>query len=268
MTKTSVPSQLFVHKVLLSLQFLQGLSQKKDGATACKITSYIKRNFPNDGDTASQVQASLDECVHYGFVEKRRNKYILVGPIASIQMQPHNSQYREREVERVRKIFPYDWKHSRRRRRYQRKRVSNNGAIASFFRTIKNWLFGGWKSCPDDIVLPKRVYSKRLVNLENFRRMRRRKRCSRSGCITSHKSTYDSDSKKAYKKSNELDSMGCNELKKRRDKLRSEASRILEKYSEKCDRNKSKRKHNQKACDVCSLSDSHTSECSADYDLR
>ncbi|KRT85214.1 hypothetical protein AMK59_2887 [Oryctes borbonicus] len=271
MTKTLVSPKLFSHKILLSLQFLQGLSRKKDGATARRITSYIKTNFPNDGDMASQVRASLDECVDYGFVRKLKNKYILVGPIASIQMQPHNSQHRMQEVERARKIFPYDWKHSRRRQYCQRERAPNNGTITSFLKAIKNWLFGNSPSYTDDLVLPKRVYNRRVMNLGQFGRTRRHKRCSRNGCTTSRttpKSDFDTDRQKASKRSSDMDSMSCNELKKRRDKLRSETSRMLEKYNNKCDRGKSKRKNKQTDSDAYSFSASQSSDDTTSHHLR
>lgn len=265
-----MPSRLFVHKVLLSLQFLQGLSRRNLGATGRRITSYITKNFPNDGDIASQVQASLDECVHYGFVEKQKNKYILVGPIASIQMQPHNSQYRENEVKRIRKIFPYDWRYSRKRLRHD-KYEPKPGTFASLINTVKNWLFGTPRS---HYPARKEFYNSRLTSIKNLRRMRRRRRCSRSGCRKPHESNSDASSRKnKYRKDADRDSVICANLKKRRQKLRDEASKIIAKYKSRCELKKRERKKSENRKDrdkhSRSVSDENSSKDSyVCYNLR
>ncbi|KAK9721707.1 hypothetical protein QE152_g20758 [Popillia japonica] len=253
MTRTLTPSKLFVHKVLLSLQFLQGLNKDKDGATARKITSYIRRNFPNDGDIASQVQASLDECLHYGFVEKAKHKYILVGPIASIQMHPHNSQYRVREVERIRKIFPYDWKHSKRKLHTKQRRCPRtDNLITSFFRKIKNWLCGSVSSCKE-LQLPKQVHCRRFKNMRNLKRMKRRRHCSRSGCTAPYESHSDRN------RSISIAGSEYAALKKTKGKLCDEAAKLLESCTSKSRYKQPKRRKRTASTEAYSCCDCVTS---------
>lgn len=243
MIKTSMSSKLFVHKVLLSLQFLQGSRKNRCGVTARKISSYIAKHFDNDGDVASQVQASLDECVHYGFVEKCARKYLLVGPIASIQMQPHNSESRVKEVERIRKIFPYDWRPSKRKHRNRTCKCANRrGKLASLFYIIKNWLFGSRPAVP----LATQPCCRRLINVDNVKRMKRRRHCSRSGCKAPY-STISCNTSATNVTSDTVDDLTkCEILKKKRAKLEKQACKIMEKYKKECEYNRSKRKKRRK----------------------
>lgn len=82
-----------------------GNSAYINGIKSKDIMRYMQEKFDLDGDVKTQVHISLQQSLAYGFITKEFGKYKLVGPMAKVIQEPHDSQDRFNEIERVVKIF-------------------------------------------------------------------------------------------------------------------------------------------------------------------
>lgn len=104
--KNTIRSHHFCLKVLTAMYELQtGNSAYNRGIKSKDIMRYMQEKFELDGDVKTQVHISLQQSLAYGFITKEFGKYKLVGPMAKVIQEPHDSQDRINEIERVVKIF-------------------------------------------------------------------------------------------------------------------------------------------------------------------
>lgn len=104
--KNQIKSHHFCLKVLTAMYELQsGNSAYVNGIKSKDIMRYMQEKFDLDGDVKTQVHISLQQSLAYGFITKEFGKYKLVGPMAKVIQEPHDSQDRFNEIERVVKIF-------------------------------------------------------------------------------------------------------------------------------------------------------------------
>lgn len=104
--KNQIKSHHFCLKVLTAMYELQsGNSSYINGIKSRDIMRYMQEKFELDGDIKTQVHISLQQSLAYGFITKEFGKYKLVGPMAKVIQEPHDSKDRFNEIERVVKIF-------------------------------------------------------------------------------------------------------------------------------------------------------------------
>lgn len=104
--RNQIKSHHFCLKVLTAMYELQsGNSAYINGIKSKDIMRYMQEKFELDGDVKTQVHISLQQSLAYGFITKEFGRYKLVGPMAKVIQEPHDSQDRFNEIERVVKIF-------------------------------------------------------------------------------------------------------------------------------------------------------------------
>ncbi|KAK9878955.1 hypothetical protein WA026_003774 [Henosepilachna vigintioctopunctata] len=89
-----------LYKVLIAVLTL--IDSNKECPEALDIHEYILQNYCTEGDSYSQILNALERGVKSGFLYKKRKKYCLVCPAATISRQDKPRMF---EMERIRSIF-------------------------------------------------------------------------------------------------------------------------------------------------------------------
>ncbi|KAL3278707.1 hypothetical protein HHI36_016241 [Cryptolaemus montrouzieri] len=92
--------QNIFYNVLLVVQIL--MNKKKDCPEVADIHEYMLRHFSIEGDLYSQILNALERGVKYGFLKKRKNRYCIVCPAATISCKIKPRLF---EMERIQSIF-------------------------------------------------------------------------------------------------------------------------------------------------------------------
>ncbi|XP_019880721.1 uncharacterized protein LOC109608653 [Aethina tumida] len=104
----------FLYLVLKALKSLHGLKRTAKGAKLNDVVKYLSQTYNIPGDVKSQVQNALDIGEEYRFIQKANNKFILISPVATLQLMPDDCK--NYEMERIQQIFQHSW-YTRKRRR-------------------------------------------------------------------------------------------------------------------------------------------------------
>lgn len=104
----------FLYLVLKALKSLHGLKKTAKGAKLNDVVKYLSQTYNIPGDVKSQVQNALDIGEEYRFIQKANNKFILISPVATLQLMPDDCK--NYEMERIQQIFQHSW-YTRKRRR-------------------------------------------------------------------------------------------------------------------------------------------------------
>lgn len=105
--KNFIKSNVFCLKVLTAMHDLQSGNNSlyNAGIRSKDIIRHMEENFDLDGDIKTQVHISLQQALSYGFITKDDGKYKLLGPMAKVMQEPHSSNERTNEINRVVKVF-------------------------------------------------------------------------------------------------------------------------------------------------------------------
>ncbi|XP_045460494.1 uncharacterized protein LOC123670943 isoform X2 [Harmonia axyridis] len=98
--KVLLHSRVIFQKVLIAIQTLIDIKGKFPELE--DIHEYMIHNYCIEGDLYSQILNALDRGERYGFLHKKKNKYYLVCPAATILRQNKPKMF---EMERIRSIF-------------------------------------------------------------------------------------------------------------------------------------------------------------------